>query len=233
MGKEHIGKAKTDRNILNVCILALFISLILIILYFVFFHNGFSNDSNSWSNFGDYLNGVLTPILTAVNIYVFIRLTTIISDIESKRAQEALNQEENRSEKELQHDKLRLERELDNERNMLLMQLRKQELDSFVKIMDDILVLEKQHNIDEIAYPILRAYKYTEYLSITGVKLFGIERDPKLRGLIRHLSNNLHIMYSELNVKRNIDPDLQLKIFEEKMDILDSLIDITMGKIKE
>ncbi len=244
MGKENFGKTKTDRKILNVCILALFISLILIVLYFVFFHNGFSIDSNSWSNFGDYFNGVLTPILTAVNIFVFIRLTTIISDIESKRAQQALIQEEKRSEKELkqakeqlekelEHDKIRLERELDNEKKMLLMQLRKQEIDSFVKVMDDILVFEKQYNIDELAYPILRAHKYSEYLSSTGVKIFGIERDPKLRGLIRHLNNNLDIMYNELIVKRKIDPDIHLKIYEEKMDILDSLIDITMGIMKE
>ncbi len=77
---------------------------------------------------------------------------------------------------------------------MLLMQLRKQELASFVKIMDDILVFEQQHNIDELAYPIQRACKYTEYLSITGAKLFGIERNLKLRGLIHQLSNNLNIM---------------------------------------
>ena len=40
-------------------------------------------------------------------------------------------------------------------------------------------------------------------------------------------------MYNELIVKRKIDPDIHFKIYEEKMDILDSLIDITMGKMKE
>lgn len=233
-----------DKSIKIACIIAAIVSFLMIVLYFVFFHYGFSKDSGSWSNFGDYVNGTLTPILTAINIYVFIRLTTVISDTESKRAQDALTQEKLRSEKELkqtqeqfekelEHDKIRLERELENERKVLLMQLRKQEIDTFLNIMNDILVFEKQHGINELAYPILRAYKYTEFLLITGVKIFGIDREPKLRRLIRLLNNNLDILYNELKTNQKIDPDIHVKIIEEKTEILDALIDITMDKTKE
>lgn len=244
MAKDNTEKTNNDRRIKNACYIAISFSVVLIVPYFVFFHYGFSNDSNSWSNFGDYFNGVLSPILTAVNIYVFIRLTTTISDIESKRAQEAIDQEKIRSDrelnqtkelfdKELEHDKIRLEKEIENEKKLLLIQLRKQEIDSFLKVMNDILVFEKQHDIDELAYPILRAYQYTESLLFTGVKIFGIEKNHNLISKIHHLSRNLDIMYNELNINKNIDQNIHLKIFEEKREILDALIDITLDKRKE
>ena len=136
MTQKDTEKTKTDRRVKIACYIALSISALLIVPYFIFFHYGFSNESNSWSNFGDYFNGVLSPILTAVNIYVFIRLTTTISNIESKRVQEAIAQEKLHSareleqakelfDKELEHDTIRLEREIENERKLLLMQLRK------------------------------------------------------------------------------------------------------------
>ena len=244
MTQEDTKRTKTDRRVKIACYIAIFVSVILIILYFVFFHYGFSNDSNSWSNFGDYFNGVLTPILTVVNIYVFIRLTTVISEIESKRAQEALTQEKLRSareleqakelfDKELEHDKIRLERELENERKLLLIQLRKQEIDTFYNVMNDILVFEKQHDINELAYPILRAYQYTESLLFTGVKIFGIEKNYNIISKIHHLNRDLDILYNELKINKNIDQDIHLRIFDEKREILDALIDITMDKIKE
>ena len=171
-------------------------------------------------------------------------MTTTISDIESKRAQEAIDQEKLRSdrelnqakelfEKELEHDKIRLEIELENEKKLLLIQLRKQEIDSFLKVMNDILVFEKQHDINELAYPILRAYQYTESLLFTGVKIFGIENNHHLISKIHHLSRNLDILYNELKINKNIDQDIHLKIFEEKREILDALIDITLDKRKE
>lgn len=233
MAKDDKEKTNNDRSIKNACYIAISFSVILIVPYFVFFHYGFSNDSNSWSNFGEYFNGVLSPILTAVNIYVFIRLTTTISDIESKRAQEAIDQEKLRSDRELNQAKELFEKELEHEKKLLLIQLRKQEIDSFLKVMNDILVFEKQHDFNELAYPILRAYQYTESLLFTGVKIFGIEKNYNLISKIHHLSRDLDILYNELKINKNIDQDTHLRIFEEKREILDALIDITLDKRKE
>ena len=36
-------------------------------LYFYTFHGRISDDSSVWSNFGNYINGLLTPLLT-INI---------------------------------------------------------------------------------------------------------------------------------------------------------------------
>ena len=91
-----------DKRIKIVCFVATFIAVIMVAPYFILFHYGFSNDSSAWSNFGDYINGILTPILTTVNIYVFIRLTSKISEIEDNRTNEAIQQERERSIKELE-----------------------------------------------------------------------------------------------------------------------------------
>ena len=236
---EYLRQSKNLQR--NVILCIVIVSIIILAFYFFMFNNGLSKDSNSWSNFGDYVNGVLTPILTAINIYVFIKMTIAISSLEERRTNNANEIEEARLEKELkqakeqferelENDKIRLERELENERKLLLMQLRKQEIDSFLNVMNDILVFEKQHDINELAYPILRAYKYTESLLVTGVKIFGIEKNFNIISKIRHLNRDLDIMYNELKINKNIDTDLHLKIFEEKREILDALIDITMDK---
>ena len=70
-------------------------------------------------------------------------------------------------------------------------------------------------------------------IAIYKLQFLRIERDPKLRRLIRLLNNDLDILYNELKTNKNIDTDIHIKIFEEKTEILDALIDITMDKTKE
>ena len=55
-------------------------------IYFCMFHGDLSDDSYIWSNFGNYINGFLTPLLTIINIIVFIELTIAISNIEEHRS---------------------------------------------------------------------------------------------------------------------------------------------------
>ena len=239
---EYLKQSKDLQR--NVILCIVFVSIIILAFYFYMFNSGLSKDSNSWSNFGDYVNGLLTPFLTAINIYVFIKMTNAISSLEERRTinaneieearlEKELKQAREQFEKEIENDKIRLDRELENERRLLLMQLRKQEIDSFLKVMNDILVFEKQHDINELAYPILRAYQYTESLLLTGIKIFGIEKDFNIISKIHHLNRNLDILYKELKINKNIDQDIHLKIFEEKREILDVLIDITLDKRKE
>ena len=111
-----------DKRIKIVCFVATFIAIIMVAPYFILFHYGFSNDSSAWSNFGDYINGILTPILTTVNIYVFIRLTSKISEIEDNRTNEAIQQERERSIKELEQAKSQFEQQLEHEKNLMYFQ---------------------------------------------------------------------------------------------------------------
>ena len=239
MKKEDREKTKANKGIKIACYIAISISAILLIPYFIFFHYGFSNDSNSWSNFGDYFNGVLSPILTAVNIYVFIRLTTTISDIESKRAQETLTHEKLRSEKELkqakelfekkaEYDKIRFEREHDNERRLLLMQLRKQELDIFVKQMNRF----DDYTSNENAIESLRQLTY--YLQAflkTGLRWFEIDNESRIATEIRILWKDLQKYIYNIENNKEFDEKLFYKIYDARDNIINALAESTINKI--
>ena len=239
MKKEYREKTKANKEIKIACYIAISISAILLIPYFIFFHYGFSNDSNSWSNFGDYFNGVLSPILTAVNIYVFIRLTTTISDIESKRAQETLTQEKLRSEKELkqakelfekkaEYDKIRFEREHDNERRLLLMQLRKQELDIFVKQMNRF----DDYTSNENGIESLRQLTY--YLQAflkTGLRWFEIDKESRIATEIRILWKDLQKYIYNIENNKEFDENLFYKIYDARDNIINALAESTINKI--
>jgi len=68
---EYLKQSKDLQR--NVILCIVFVSITILAFYFYMFNSGLSKDSNSWSNFGDYVNGLLTPFLTAINNYVFIK----------------------------------------------------------------------------------------------------------------------------------------------------------------
>lgn len=78
-------------------------------LYLSVFRVGLSIQSADWGNFGSYFSGLLNPILTAINILVFVRLTTVVSNLDDERAK----------------------RETQAQQDMLWMQFRKKEIDNF------------------------------------------------------------------------------------------------------
>ena len=49
-----------------------FIALVLLIEYFIHFHNGFSNNSEDWSNFGQFISGVFSIVLSFINLLILI-----------------------------------------------------------------------------------------------------------------------------------------------------------------
>lgn len=74
-----------------ICIIvAVFCFLLVGGAYLFYFHDGLSFDQNDWGNFGAYFSGILMPILTAINIYVFIRLTIEIEDRSERKRQAEL-----------------------------------------------------------------------------------------------------------------------------------------------
>ena len=216
-----------DKNIKIVCTAAACVSLILIALYFVFFHYGFSNDSNSWSNFGNYFNGILTPILTAVNIYVFIRLTSVISEIEDKRASELIKQEKLRSEKEMQQAESHFERELNHEKELLLMQLRKQEIDTFVNQMNRI------YNYNTKEEGITSMNQVSDYLLSfcdTGFNWFNIEDHDRTKYEIKSLSVNIKKYADNLENNKGFEEKIFNKIYDSNKEITNTLVQTALGK---
>ena len=218
-----------DKDIRNVCIGATIVSVIVLALYFIIFHSGFSNDSSSWSDFGDYCNGIITPILTAVNIFVFIRLTSKISEIESKRAQEILNQEKNHFNSKLEQSILLFEKEKAHEKELLLMQLRKQELDVFIKQTNRII----DHTPDENQIVALKQVAdYLQSFSDTGLNWFEIDDGGKTKYEIKSLWNTLNRYVFNLEERKPFDEDVFYKIYDTKAEVTNVLLQATIGKLQ-
>lgn len=180
----------------------LFVALVFGI-YFSMFNSNLSDDSYIWSNFGNYINGFLTPLLTIINIVVFIELTIAISNIEEQRSEKALK----------------------NERQLLLMQLRKQEIDTFVKQTNRILEgktkEEKIESLQQVA-------DYLTSFNETGFKWFNIEDNDNTKFKISHLAVCLRTLQYDLEGNLSSQKDIFTKIYDKKAEITNALVEATL-----
>ena len=209
-----------DKRIVIICLVAALIALLLIAPYFILFHYGFSNDPSSWGNFGDYINGILTPILTAVNIYVFIRLTSKISEIEDNRTNEAIQQERERSIKELEQAKFQFEQQLEHEKNLLYLQFRKQELNNFCQNINDALSFYPK---EEIVRKLENVSSYLDSFISSGLKLFMIDDKGVTERKIKRLRMDINSMSFNFMDKQPLDEDLFNRIMDERDSIVKTL----------
>lgn len=83
------------------------------LLYLYNFHYGLSSHILDWSGFGSFFNGLLTPLLAIVNIIVLVELTIKISNIDNARTKS----------------------EIKAQKELLIIQLRKQSIESFCHVM--------------------------------------------------------------------------------------------------
>ena len=72
--------------LIAICSITVLFELLTIIIYFVVFNGGISNANQDWDTFIQIINSLVMAILTAVNIYVFYRLTIVIEDKNHERA---------------------------------------------------------------------------------------------------------------------------------------------------
>ena len=201
----------------NVIIVMVSVVILVVGFYFCFFNDGISQDSNSWSNFGNYINGVLMPVLTAINIYVFIKLTTEVSKLEERRSENAMSKENERIERELQH-----------EREMLLLQLRKQELDVFLKQMNRIFDNSPDSKVIE---SLQQVADYLQSFSETGLKWFNLQKYEKTRNEINSLWVKLNKYIINIKDKKDFDPELFNKIYDTKAKLTTTLVEATLNTI--
>jgi len=76
----------------------LFCLLLGFLIFFFFFYSchfsgGLSSEHDKWSQFGDFFNGVISPIFAAINICIFWYLTKVIDLNNDKRQKEMLKKE--------------------------------------------------------------------------------------------------------------------------------------------
>ncbi|ESS73927.1 hypothetical protein MGMO_8c00640 [Methyloglobulus morosus KoM1] len=57
----------------KIVVIICFIVLIIVGFYFYNFHNGLSKDNGVWGTFGDYVGGILNPIIAAFAFYLIAK----------------------------------------------------------------------------------------------------------------------------------------------------------------
>lgn len=206
---------KKNENLQRNVVIAIASVIVLVVgFYFYHFNGSISQDSSLWSNFGNYINGVLMPVLTVINIYVFIKLTTEISKLEERRSENAMSKENERIEREMQHEK-----------EMLLLQLRKQELDVFIKQMNKIF----DNSSGSIRIELLQQVAdYLKSFSETGLKWFNLENHEITKNEINSMWVKLNKYIYNIQDNKAFDEELFNKIYDTKAKLTNTLMEATL-----
>src|SRR5690625_346479 len=128
--------------IILIVILGGLILLVLFAFMINFGNLGVSNNLADWAYFGDYICGILNPILALVNVCVFIILTLTIQQLADHRTKD----------------------NIETQRKNVLMTMKNEELKNFKRIMDNNLKdwRSNLHNIDHLKQ-VLYGYNVLEY----------------------------------------------------------------------
>ena len=189
-----------------VIVIAIAFTLVLA-LYLIVFRYGLSHSSTAWSEFGGYVSGVLMPILTAINIFVFIKLTNAISEKDS-----------NRSEKEMQFQK-----------QLMLMQFRKKEIDELETKMDSIFSTNEISTSKDMISKVNNIIIYLGSFQSTKLSLFGMKEDSKIKEDIDDLINVLSWINKKWINNENVPEEYMQLFYKIKNSIIRSLQDITIN----
>jgi hypothetical protein len=87
----------SPKKILKISITINLLLVLLVVFFYIcnFKNQDISDKSSDWGTFGDYIGGILNPLIGIMNLVVLIFISFLISDIESKRsAQELLSQKQ-------------------------------------------------------------------------------------------------------------------------------------------
>lgn len=141
-----------------------------IAFYFVEFHGNLSSNIQDWASFGSYISGVLVPILTAINIWVFVKLTQTIDKKNDGRRKE----------------------DLEYQKQLVLIQLRQKELDEFTTLMNKAMIFKLSAFSSEIQLPMIEAITYLDSFLNNKYHLFKIiSEKPDLNEKIVNLRAQL------------------------------------------
>lgn len=161
--------SKISLIVIGLCIILLIISVGLFIAKFS--GNPISDKIESWAQFGDYFGGILNPILSLINICVFVILTITIQNITDRNNKASL----------------------ETSKKIALMSMKHEELKHFKEVMDKNLEqweenLESIQSIKQVLY----GYNVLEYrMMFLFPELNESEHNKMLRKYIVEALNNL------------------------------------------
>jgi uncharacterized membrane protein len=201
---------KRTTAIIVTLIIVVFVAILA--LYFTIFRFGLSHSSTTWSEFGGYVSGVLMPILTAINIYVFIKLTNAISEKDSKQS----------------------EKEMVFQKQLMLMQFRKKEIDEFEERMDSLFSFNDIGTLKDLHSKVNNTIIYLGSFQSTKLSLFGCNKDSGLKKDIDNLIKLLSGMDKKWDNNKTINNETILEeymplFYTLKNSIVRSLQDITIN----
>ena len=197
------------KYILLVIILLMATSIVLG-MYWMVFHEGFSYNSADWGNFGSYFNGLMMPILTFVNILVFVSISMKISSLDDKRA----------------------EKEAEGQKSLMLMQFRKKEIDNFERVLNEALVPSSQFVISKeaLARPIVLADLYLHSFLKSKLSLFNLTDNCETTQFVSELKRKISNYHTKFVSDEELARDDVMELLELKSSIIRNLQVITIEK---
>lgn len=190
-------------------------SLIAILgLYLYNFHDGLTNNINAWGNTGSFIGGLLSPILTVINIFVFIDISRLLSKFDDKRA----------------------EKDIKAQKAITLMQFRKNEIEHFEKVMEEALLPHEEHGLSPqvLARPIVNAVLYVKTFLSSKLSIFNLEENDNITQQLRELHKQLILLNKDFikpNSNDKIGNDLINDIISLRESIVSDLQNITLSNI--
>ena len=179
----------------------IFICLILVVfLYLDHFHYGLSNQMRDWSDFGNYFTGLLSPLLAIINIVVLVELTIAVSDA----------------------DKSRTSAEIKAQKDLLLLQMRRQSIESFSQIMNHY--FNNKYLEEDTKRVVAHVSEYLQTFIKTDFQYFDFGENTNIvKHKIDSLKLYIDIVHDGIVNRRELDHDKYLKIFELRDEILQVL----------
>lgn len=180
---------------------------IVLALYFIVFRYGLSHSTTTWSEFGGYVSGILMPILTAINIFVFVKLTNAISE----------------------KDSIRSEKELLFQKQLTLMQFRKKEIDEFEARTNSIFSFDDVNTTKSMISKVNNIVIYLGSFQSTKLALFGYYEDSEIKKEIDKLIDLFGGISNKWNNNEAVSEEHMVLLFNLKNSIVRSLQDVTLN----
>ena len=179
-------------------------------MYWMVVHEGFSYNSADWGNFGSYFNGLMMPILTFVNILVFVSISMKISSLDDKRA----------------------EKEAEGQKNLMLMQFRKKEIDNFERVLNEALIPSTQFALSKeaLAGSIVLADLYLHSFLKSKLSLFNLADNCETTQFISKLKREISNYHAKFVSDEELVRDDVMELLELKSSIIRNLQVITIEK---
>lgn len=216
--KEHIKKY-TGIYVLSASLII--ILLVILLIYKNHFNGEISSDHSRWSQFGDFINGVISPIFTAINIGIFWYLTKVVDDNNKKRQKEIQDNEDRRRQQDAEHQKA-----------MILMQFRKAEIDRLEEAIPNELFLPQGLTAEEYSDSLLVASAYIMSFIESKLELFDLDKKHSISKQIIILGKSINDYRNlvEGQIKHEEIEEHVRKVLFTKFSILSDLQKITLGE---